>query len=378
MQKLPFTFSKPSRRSAALAVLAGIGPWAAAGFSWHGLGWGLPCGLAVLAAALAGPRRPLAAAAAPPASGPVPEAAASAPGAERLAQAVVPIWARQTEQARKETELAITALTGRFLAIQRDLGEASGGASLERTREVHQAIAEGERALGTIVAALSTGREARADQLRRITRVAEFTSGLTGMSEEVAGIAAQTNLLALNAAIEAAHARELGKGFAVVAEEVRKLSERSGVAGNQITQRVAEVNQVLEETLRTSQAFHDQESEAIQAWERTIREVIGRFEAAARSLAGVTGRLEEAGGRVGAEIAESLVQFQFQDRVSQILRNVITDMEKFRTRLDGHPSALDVERWLSELASSYTTLEQEAIHRGAQAASPSESDVTFF
>ncbi|MGA2082993.1 MAG: methyl-accepting chemotaxis protein [Holophaga sp.] len=351
----------------------------AAGGSLGGFLWGMPFALAVLGVALwprrAAPATPApGAGAAPPPAGP----GAAEPHLERLAQAVVPLWAGQTANARMESEQAIAGLTRRFSAIQQNLREASGAGSLETAGALRQTIQDGEQSLGGIVAALAAGQQTRREHLEKIAQLAGFTGELTSMSEEVAAIAAQTNLLALNAAIEAAHARELGKGFAVVAEEVRKLSERSGATGNQITQRIETVNRVLQETLEATQAFHDQEAAAVQASERTVREVIARFGAAAQALAAYSDRMVAVNGRVQEEVSDSLVQFQYQDRIGQILQSVVADMEKFLSRLCGHPSALEVERWLTELAASYTTLEQQAIHRGGKAALPQESEVTFF
>lgn len=82
---------------------------------------------------------------------------------------------------------------------------------------------------------------------KSISAILENTASINKITEDIQYISDQTNLLALNAAIEAARAGEHGRGFSVVAEEVRKLSDRTNQASNDITLKVGKVNQSVQD-----------------------------------------------------------------------------------------------------------------------------------
>jgi len=373
----PETGTKPSptRLLAAYGVPAAVllAPWLASGFSWTGA----LLGLAALACVLLG-RRPAEPVPAVREQAPAQAAPEARPGIEQVAGAVVPLWAGQTSQARSEMEEAITALTGRFSAMQRNLREAVQSAGLETNRNLQAVIEGGATALHGVVEDLEAGARARNEVLAKIQELAAITEELRTMSEEVAAIANQTNLLALNAAIEAAHARELGRGFAVVADEVRKLSMRSGTTGNAITTKVAWVNKSLLDTLAATQAFAATDAEMVRKADATIKHVVEDIQEGVTLLSDSAQRFEGVGIHLGQEISSTLVHLQFQDRVGQILQSVVADMEKFSHRLEHHPSSLEVDQWLAELETTYTTAEQLAIHRGEQTSHDTDSDITFF
>ncbi len=92
-----------------------------------------------------------------------------------------------------------------------------------------------------------------------VSEASELMSSLHNRSEKIGGIvsvissiSAQTNLLSLNAAIEAARAGESGRGFAVVSGEIRKLSEQTKQAAEEIAQLV---DTTVRETMTASRAM---------------------------------------------------------------------------------------------------------------------------
>lgn len=262
--------------------------------------------------------------------------------------------------------------------MQEELREASGGAHGESTRRVTETIRQSEGVLQGLVQALLEAQEAREQVMTRIGSMAQTITLLEEMSYEVAAIANQTNLLALNAAIEAAHAREHGKGFAIVAAEVRKLSERSGATGNRITEQVEGVRRVLEETLRSAEAFSERDRGFIQKAAQQLQGVLREFQSAAKEISENGDRMASANARVQEEISSAIVHFQFQDRTSQILRTVIQDMEKLCDHIAQDPFRVAMDTWLSELEQTYVTQEQFHLHHGHQAQSPANSEITFF
>lgn len=297
---------------------------------------------------------------------------------QHLGQGIIPVWTRQTEAVRHQTEQAMAGLTIEFSKMQDELSRAVMGGTSGNTQSVAHTIAKGEDVLEGIVHALRETHESRRQMMDRIAEMAQTITLLEDMSNEVAAIANQTNMLALNAAIEAAHAQEHGKGFAVVAEEVRKLSERSGETGMRITDQVAGVNKTLQASLLSAQEFADRDTAFIEEVSSKIQVVVSEFNKAAKELADSASQMEIANAHVQEGISGALVHFQFQDRTSQILRTVIQDMEKLSDHIEHDPSQVVTEGWLQALEKTYVTQEQLQLHHGVQSKDPNESEITFF
>jgi len=90
------------------------------------------------------------------------------------------------------------------------------------------------------------------DVIFDIENLEKESSAIIGIIGTINEIAAQTNLLSLNASIEAARAGQAGRGFTVVAEEIRKLSEQSLKASNEIGKIISKIEKQTKKTVTTA------------------------------------------------------------------------------------------------------------------------------
>lgn len=288
--------------------------------------------------------------------------------ADAVCVQALPIWSKQIETARVQTEEAIVELTARFAGIVERLDLALDASQHNSgSADLSQALEAGKRELARVMDALNEIHQSRSTLAEQIRSLAAHSSELAKMASEVEQIAFQTNMLALNAAIEAAHVGEAGRGFAVVAHEVRNLATASRETGKGITQKIALVNESLGQIIETNETVSAREGEALHDSGTRIQGVLSQFSEMSAGLARSTEDLRRESGVIKGEIEESMVQLQFQDRVGQIMAQVVGSMSDLDTRAEavarGEQPQIDAEAYMAQMVSTYTTDEQRRNHQ---------------
>ncbi len=307
---------------------------------------------------------------------------------------VAPVWSRHIESSREQMDTAISGLSERFAHIVDSLDAAVHAASLEAAtledgdKGLVAVFNRAERDLGAVIASQNAAVSGMQAMLEKVEGLDRFTQELQDMAQDVAKIAQQSNLLSLNAAIEAARAGDLGRGFAVVAKEFRMLSNLSGDTGRNIAAKVGVISSAIADASSMVRESVEQRDGRVQASTSTISTVLQDFRSVTDALQRSSGLLKDESMSIQNEIGQALVQLQFQDRVSQIMGHVKSNIEQLPVFLHSHHDrylqsgvleSLDPEVLLGALKKTYVMADQHAIHGGAMVSqASSDNEIRFF
>ena len=306
---------------------------------------------------------------------------------------MAPLWAAHIAASIEQMDMAISALAERFAGIVNKLDDAVHASSVasgsigNRDGGLIAVFAKSEKELGSVVSSQKLSMESLNGMLEKVQGLNAFTKELQDMAADVAKIASQTNLLALNAAIEAARAGERGQSFAVVAKEFRALSIQSGETGKRMAEKAGTISAAIAAACSAAEASMQEGDGLMLSSEKTIGSVLDEFRNITTALTESSRLLQEESVSIKSEVGEALVQLQFQDRVTQILSQVKTSIERFPVFLVEHHQAcadtgmlqpLDPTAMMAEMKDRYVMRDQHAIHEGGEITRRDSSEITFF
>lgn len=303
-----------------------------------------------------------------------------------LAEQLMPLWLHHIERSRSHMETAVTELASRFSNIVDRLDQAMKASALSSesgSTDLVQVFEQSQDQLQSVLQALRSSMQSNDSLHTQIQQLEQYVKELQGMATEVGSIASQTNLLAINAAIEAAHAGEIGRGFSVLSQEVRKLAAQSGETGQRMAHKVAAITSAIGQTKDNAAQVAQTQTQSLNDSQEHVTSVLDRFQGLTTQLSHSTQVLQDESKGIQGEIMESLMQMQFQDRVSQMLQHVVENIEQFKQQLHPH-NEVDVPALLRALESSYAMAEERHAHAAQHASSSSakrthdSEEVTFF
>ncbi|MCX7218968.1 MAG: methyl-accepting chemotaxis protein [Burkholderiales bacterium] len=299
-----------------------------------------------------------------------------------LLSSILPLWNTHVGSVKQQAENAVGQLIGSFSSMINQFDLAGFGAvgnadATQKTDATITLLQLCKKELTPVIDSLGKMIASKDELLQSIRELAAATTEMQSMAHEVGQIAAQTNLVALNAAIEAARVGPQGRGFAVVADEVRKLSFLSADTGKRIGQRVDQVSVIMKQALNAADRATIQDRKVLEVSGAVVRDVLAHVE----SMGDSAEQMRHYGKIIRGDVENLLVSLQFQDRISQILDVVSTDINKLQmsvAQIDNEqlPSS---EEWIESLQSTYTM--QDEYHAPGEATSQNsstETEITFF
>ncbi|WP_151736954.1 methyl-accepting chemotaxis protein [Paenibacillus tengchongensis] len=208
----------------------------------------------------------------------------------------------KTDSVVSSMESMSISVTSQFTGIM-ETGRAveEMAAGVNRIAETTTQIADNSTAMNTsathglesvlsLIAQMSDILEANSTLENVVSSLSSKSAEMNQIVSSISGFAEDTNLLSLNASLEAARAGEHGRGFLVVAAEMRRLSDNSRQAAQEVSTILSET---VEDIRRASTLMH-QSAEVTRLGNASAAEVNAIFQTIISSVASITSQLHEA------------------------------------------------------------------------------------
>jgi len=304
---------------------------------------------------------------------------------DEFGQSVPKVWAAHVESCRQQMETAVTELAGRFAEIVVLLETALSESGAGGTTDQHYVFESSRSQLADVVGTLGGALSHKRRFIDELSGVQTINDEVLALTADVAKIASQTHLLALNAAIEASRVGEAGAAFAVVAVEVRRLADLSAETAERISGRSQQLSGAIASTLTAAHESELSESSAVLHANDKVQSVLNDLLTLVAGLRDSSERIGGAASGIKQQIATSLTQFQFQDRIGQTLDHLRASIETLpplleRSRADAADALrpLDPVAMLEALSSTYTMAEEHRTHGSGNPVPVADNEITFF
>lgn len=295
-------------------------------------------------------------------------------GAEVMVGQVVPVWGKQLDVTRAAATDGLGDLLNTFSQMADSLNMlgdqlARNNPTLE-VGAINGALADnspGHAALAALMVPSQRAFAQRDSAVAELTRCANAVGELRQLGRQAREIGKHTKLVAFNALIEANRGSQASdSGSMAVANETRMLAARMGEVGEQIERVVARLDRTLAPERLRGEISDTPDDELRLELDVRAREALKLLLGSLGAAMQNSGEVKASAEALRAKIEATFVQFQFGDRISQMLDIVGSDMQSFARWVSANPYATqsDAAEWLASLEAKYAMDEQRSQHHG--------------
>lgn len=303
---------------------------------------------------------------------------------ERLLLTVSPILSQHVTVSREHTEQEIISLTNRFSSMVNGLQQiVDNTANTLNGQDYHldSVINTSTDLLQPVLESIKRIQQVDQTVTSALQKLSEHLVELNPISTDLRNLTGQINLLSGNVANEASLDVRHDQGVTVVDGHVRKLANQSFQIEQRLNNKTNELIAELSEAMTASENALQVGGLTLLLAETNFSQALSVLNGALTHYRDDAEALRNNAGQIRGEINNVLVALQFQDRVSQILTQVesnllnlqktIEKIQRQGSKRDGN--MLQVDEAVEHIEESYKSVSTRPNHE-----SDSSDDLTFF